>query len=115
MQYFIDAFESDFGYWIFLIGGIILVAFSCVMFYGIKKKGKVILLQAFLKNKQLDNDVFLGRYLIQAAYTFILGFALVVVTVFSILSRMNILILFCFIGVFDGVYDYFAIKKSIKK
>ncbi|MBU1093498.1 MAG: hypothetical protein KKH01_03455 [Firmicutes bacterium] len=115
IEIIVDFFESTFGYWIFVSMGMVLLFIGLIMFYGIKKKGKVLLMHWLLRNKQLDNELFLSRYLIQAIYTSLFGLALVLVTVFSVLSRINIMLMLLIIGTLDGLYDYFAIKRSIKK
>ncbi|MFH0993477.1 MAG: hypothetical protein V1761_03910 [bacterium] len=101
-------------HWFFLSGAILIIIFGAIMLYGIKKKGKVIIIGALLKNKHYDNEKLLGRYLFQAFYTIFLGACLFIVAVLNITTGVIIMGGVLIIGVLDGLYDYLAIKAVLK-
>ena len=114
MEYFQMILDSDVAYWFFLVSGIFLTIIGFVMFYGIIKRGKVLLISSLLKNKQYDNETLLDRYKIQAIYTSLFGAIFVAFILTDSLSRLGLLIYMFIVGICDGLYDYFAIKKATK-
>ncbi len=88
--------------------------FAILMLYGIKKNGRVILISGLLKNKDLNNELLTNRYTIQSYYTMLFGAILVFLTLSEVTSRLNILIFVMLVGIFDGLFDFFAIKKALK-
>ena len=112
MEFFIDILESNIGYWLFIVSSVFLILFGLIMYLGIKNNGRVIFLSYLLKNKDFDNEVLLSRYTIQSIYTSVFGIIILSLTLFNTLSMLNIFYIILIVAVFDGTFDYFAIKKS---
>lgn len=108
-------FESKLFYWFYILSGILLFVMGIIMYIGIKKKGKVILISWLLRHKQHDNEELKSKYIIQAFYTSFFGALLFTVTITKIIPQLTIFYIVLFIALFDGLYDFYAIKKSIKK
>ncbi len=114
-QEIIRILSSDLFHWFFLVAAGFLVLAGAAMLYGIKMKGKVILIGALIKNKHYDNEKLKARYLIQSIYTMVLGAALFVVTALGVTTGVTIMCGIFAIGIGDGLYDYFAIKAALKR
>ena len=112
MELIKEVLEYEFWYWVYIAMGSFAIFFGLLMFYGIKKRGRVLLINSLFKNKNFNNEKLLNRYTIQSFYTVIIGIVILCLTVFSLVNNYNIFIGLLVFGLCDFIFDYFAIKKS---
>lgn len=113
-EVFKTVLESNIVYWMYIVIGALLIVLGILMFFGIQKKGKVLLISRLLKNKHYDNETLLSRYKIQAIYTTALGVMFLLLILFHLIAMVNVFFVGIVVSICDGLYDYFAIKTAIK-
>ncbi len=115
MDIILEFLESELFFQIILFCGVFLIIFGLALFYSIKVKGKVFMIEFLLRNKRYDIELLKHRYIIQSVYTIMFGVIFFILALYRFTSGTLLGIIFVVLAIVDTSYDYFAIKSVIKK
>lgn len=115
MENLLEIMTSDWMMKVMLVLTVVVILLGLLMFIGIKYRGRVLLINHIFAKKQFDQEELLKKYTVQAVYTVVIGVILFALISFEPVARTTLWIILIVFAIFDGLYDYYAIKTSTKK